>query len=143
MKRLKISQPVLLLAGLVLLLLRDPLGLVRMALAASLLHEAGHVAVFRLYKGRWPVLRISARGIGMQLWGEWFTPSQQLWLAAAGPLANFLISGLVLLWLGHRASYAGYFFASTNLCVGLFNLLPLGPLDGRRIWQVLRQGHGS
>lgn len=140
MKRLRVRHPVLLLAGLVLLLQRDPLGLVRMALLASVLHEGGHLAVFWLYKRRWPVLTVSMRGIGMELRGEWFTPAQQLWLAAAGPLANFTVSAAVCLLLQHKASYAGYFFACANLCVGLFNLLPLGRLDGRRILQALLQG---
>lgn len=140
MKKLQIRRPVLLLAGLVLLLQRDPLGLVRMALLASVLHEAGHVGVFLFYKHRWPALTISVRGIGMQLSGEWFTPCQQLWLAAAGPLANFVVSAAACLFLQYKASYAGYFFACANLCVGFFNLLPLGWLDGRRILQALRQG---
>lgn len=140
MKHLRIQHPALLLAALVLLLQRDHTGLVRMALAASVLHELGHIAVFRHYKKRWPVLRVSLRGIGMDLRGEWFSPSQQLRLAAAGPLVNFLLCAGLCLWMGHRASYAGYFFASTNLCVGLFNLIPLGELDGRRILQALWQG---
>lgn len=140
MKHLRFRYPVLLLAGLVFILLRDHLGLIRMALAASLLHELGHVAVFRLYKRRWPVLCVSPHGIGMDLRGEWFSPTQQLWLAAAGPLANFLLCAGLCLWLGRRASYAGYFFASANLCVGLFNLLPFGELDGRRILEALWQG---
>lgn len=142
MRHLKFRFPVLLLAGLILLLHRDHLGLVRMALAASLVHELGHVAVFFLVKGRWPVLCVSPRGIGMDLRGEWFSPAQQLWLAAAGPLVNFLLCAGVCLWLGHRASYAGYFFASVNLCVGLFNLLPFGELDGRRIIEAVWQGRG-
>lgn len=142
MKQMKFRRPVLLLAGLVLLLHRDHLGLVRMALAASLLHELGHVAVFFLFKRRWPVLCISLRGIGMDLRGEWFSPVQQLWLAAAGPLVNFLLCAGVCLLLKRRASYAGYFFASVNLCVGLFNLLPFGQLDGKRILEALWQGRG-
>ncbi len=140
MKRLRVRRPVLLLAGLVLLLQRDSLGLMRMALLASVLHEAGHVAVFLLYKRRWPILCISVQGVGMELQGEWFSPAQQLWLATAGPLVNFMVSAAICLLLQYKASYAGYFFACANLCVGLFNLLPLGRLDGRRILQALWQG---
>lgn len=140
MKNLRARQPIVLLAGLILLLMSDHAGFVRMALGASLLHEGGHVLAYCAMARRLPVLRFSAGGIGLLLGGESFAAGQQLWLAAAGPLANFAICILLLLRLQAHASYWGYFFASANLCVGLFNLLPIAQLDGRRILQVLAKG---
>ena len=56
-----------------------------------------------------------------------------IWVAAAGPLANFLLAGLlVILFKRFELSvflYAAYF----NLGLGIFNLIPIPPLDGSRI----------
>ena len=46
MRRLRLRQPVLLLAVLWFVLYRDHSGLVRVGLLAALLHECGHVAVW-------------------------------------------------------------------------------------------------
>jgi Zn-dependent protease len=55
----------------------------------------------------------------------------------AGPLANFLLAGGLYLCALHRASYGAYFLAAVSLCTGVYNLLPVGVLDGARIVQLL------
>ena len=45
-----------------------------------------------------------------------------------------MAAGVAYLWMQQSASYWGWFFWGTNLLVGGFNLLPVGPLDGKRIW---------
>ena len=56
-----------------------------------------------------------------------------IWVAAAGPLANFLLAGLLVILLKRFELpvflYAVYF----NLGLGIFNLIPVPPLDGSRI----------
>lgn len=56
-----------------------------------------------------------------------------IWVAAAGPGANFLLAALLsLLFKLYPLSlflYAAYF----NLGLGLFNLIPVPPLDGSRM----------
>jgi Zn-dependent protease len=72
--------------------------------------------------------------------------SQMVMVGLAGPLTNFALMAITA--VGARAAYAGYtgnasrvadlplliqillFFALANLLLGLFNLLPLPPLDG-------------
>ncbi len=65
------------------------------------------------------------------------------WVAAAGPAMNFLLAWLAGLalhlipWMDHASAqildgFVGYFIMS-NLVLGLFNLLPIPPLDGGRI----------
>ncbi len=82
------------------------------------------------------------------------------WVAAAGPLSNFVVAFLGLLALRLVAPYAQTpFFAEPvlgmlryiylfNLGLGIFNLIPLPPLDGghflpyflpRGSWTLLRQ----
>lgn len=56
-----------------------------------------------------------------------------IWVAAAGPLANFLFAGLLAAVFKFFPFtiflYAIYF----NLGLGIFNLIPIPPLDGSRI----------
>ncbi len=71
-------------------------------------------------------------------------PRQDMALvAAAGPLMNFLLAWLAALALRTSDAWPGaagdvavnflYMFILTNLALGLFNLLPIPPMDGGRI----------
>lgn len=115
----------------------DTNGFVRIGILASLLHEAGHVLVWLIYTRSAPVLRLSLGGIGLDIQGNQLSKKQLLILAAAGPFTNFVCFAAAFAVLQHSASYWGYFFAGANLAIGLFNLIPLGSLDGRRILQAL------
>lgn len=52
---------------------------------------------------------------------------QELIVAAAGPAVNLMLAAV-----SSRVS-AGLAFAGVNLALGMFNLLPVGELDGSRI----------
>ncbi len=76
--------------------------------------------------------------------GRFRHPRQDMALvAAAGPLMNFFLAWLAALalhgtdaWPGPSGDIAEQFldmFILTNLVLGLFNLLPIPPLDGGRI----------
>jgi Zn-dependent protease/CBS domain-containing protein len=67
-------------------------------------------------------------------------PHQELRIALAGPLVNFVIAGLcypLLLILGNSVSadvtFLLYNFILVNLLLGAFNLLPAFPMDGGRV----------
>ena len=139
MKHLRIRRPVLFFAALFAALYFDHTGLVRVGLLASLLHECGHAAVWWALTGSLPVLRLSLRGVGLDAAGARLSRGGDFLLALAGPLSNLLLCGLTLLKMQLSASYWGYFFAAANLAVGLFNLLPVGDLDGRRLLGCLRR----
>jgi CBS domain-containing protein len=83
-------------------------------------------------------------------------PDRELRIAAAGPLVNFIIAGVLFLFslvLDNQAvisltglysslgqvSWNGLFsyLAMTNLILGLFNLIPAFPMDGGRILRAL------
>lgn len=70
------------------------------------------------------------------------SPTSDLWVAGAGPFMNLLLA--LVTWNGFLLAYAGgwqndgavAFFtilAQINLLLMLFNLIPLGPLDGHYI----------
>lgn len=137
--RLDLPLPVLF--WLTLLLALDGTGLVRISLAAALLHEGGHLLVYWHYLHRWPRLAVSPVGIRLSMRGVLLPPSRELLLAAAGPLVNFVCSGGAILWMklwGY--CYLGYWFSSANLLLGVLNLLPVPGLDGAHILQCLWDG---
>lgn len=103
----------------------DPQLLLPTALAA-LLHELGHaLALWAL--GRPPrSLRLNALGASLEL-GDGLSYPQELLSAAAGPAVSLLCA-----WLGAGSGH--YLFAGVSLTLGLFNLLPVPPLDGGRIF---------
>lgn len=106
----------------------DSGGLVPRALAACAIHELGHYGAIRLLGGRVAGLRITCVGAEMVLSARRpLGPGRELAAALAGPAANLLCAGACA-GLGER----WYCFAGLHLALGLFNLLPAGPLDGGR-----------
>ena len=97
-------------------------------------HEWGHILVYRRLSGYWPRLRWAGLGVALAIGETEFCPREQFLLAAAGPCANFLWAAGAWVWVTQiRAGYYPAFFAAANVCVGAFNLLPVGPLDGNRM----------
>ena len=128
-----LDSPVLAVGGLALVLLADGTGLVRLGLCASLVHECGHLLVYWLLLHWLPPLRLTMAGIGLQADGLWLGRWRETLLLAAGPLANLAAAAVCAVLISRRATYGRYFFLAANLCVGLYNLLPVGTLDGGRL----------
>ena len=79
------------------------------------------------------------------IYGPNITKRQNGIISAAGPLLNLGLGGLYLLLyllapLGGLLSYVGVYGFIINIWLSAFNLLPIGPLDGRKIlnWGVLQ-----
>lgn len=125
---------------LTLLLFLDEQNFVPWALAACTLHELGHLATIHLLGGRVVAFRLSV--VGAELVpgrARLFSYREELIIAAAGPLVSLVAAFLAacLAKAGGDFGERAYLFAGLNLVAGLFNLLPLAPLDGGRILHSL------
>jgi Zn-dependent protease len=128
-----------------------------------LLHEMGHALTARRYGvNTQKILLLPIGGLAMldRLPDK---PRQEIWVAAAGPLANlalaFVLLPVILLMPGnnletilgywlypkgnyfiHDASRVEYLLVglvALNVLVALFNLIPAFPMDGGRIFRAL------
>lgn len=103
--------------------------LLKSCLFAAFLHEMGHLfACFLLHI---PVRRFRLTLVGAELALDGRSESgwEECIVAAGGPLVNLLCCGAMV--LGHREQWM--LFAGASLLLGLFNLIPVRPLDGSRI----------
>ena len=101
----------------------DPGGTFFPFLISAFLHEAGHLAVLRLCGVRVRKIRLEAAGAAIVT--EPLPNRKELLSAAAGPAVNLVLFSLTL-----RRNPP---FAVVNLCLLVFNLLPVYPLDGGRM----------
>lgn len=122
-------------AFLALGLLVDGAALFRITIFCAALHELGHVLVYVCIAHRLPRLCLRAGGVAMHH-TVFLSVGQQCAVLCAGPLANFLFALALWVAIQSRASYGAYFFMATSLCVGLYNLLPLGTLDGAQLLRL-------
>ncbi|QXM05766.1 M50 family metallopeptidase [Crassaminicella indica] len=101
-----------------------------------LLHEGAHVFVAKLFGYRIDKVEIFPFG-GVAAIEENLVmyPKHEIIIAASGPIFNFIIVFISYNMLGSLyASFDGFvFFVYANLMIGLFNLLPVIPLDGGRM----------
>jgi len=107
--------------------------------AVVIIHELGHVFAAKSYG--WEILEIELLPFGGvakveqrgdSIWEEFI-------VAISGPLQNFMLILIALsfekinLWPNNWTT----FFIQANLLIGLFNLLPISPLDGNKVLKSL------
>lgn len=158
---IKLHFSVLILAALIMysfstaLLTRSPdLGFVNAGLLAALAalgflgsilaHELGHAIVGERVGIRFGDIYLHLFGGAAMIKSKVPSAKAEFWCAIAGPAASLALApilmvagGLVGGWLGLDS--LGYVIASIgfiNLVLGLFNLLPIFPMDGGRIFRA-------
>lgn len=101
---------------------------------ACAVHELGHLAAVRLLGGRLLSFRLTGVGAVIHPRRErMFSYGEECLVAAAGPLASFLLAVAAAAWGRHFGGVDAFLLTGLSLALGLFNLLPAGPLDGGRI----------
>lgn len=118
------------------------------AFISILAHEFGHALTGRAFGA--PKVAISLHGFGgaAYFWDHRFIKSKSIMMTAAGPACSLLLSGLsfaalIVVVMLEREEDLHYFanfleiMTTINLVWGIFNLLPILPMDGGRIVQDL------
>lgn len=109
-------------------------------MGALLLHEGGHLLAMKLFGYQdTALLFLPFLGALATARKEDATLSQKFWISLAGPLPG-LILGIVLLTISnHTVSHSDWMIEASWILIGLnlFNLLPIYPLDGGQIADLL------
>jgi len=107
--------------------------------AIVLVHELGHVLAAKSYGWRIRSIKLLPFGGVAESEEAGTVPArQEAVVAAAGPLQNVWMAGAAYLlgvYGGWEPEWANY-IVQANLMIGLFNLLPILPLDGGKLLQV-------
>ncbi len=103
-----------------------------------MVHELGHAVLIRLFGSPVEISLIAFGGLARPLYAQRST-TKRILIALAGPAAGFVLAGL-LLDLESANEYvvaALQYLFFMNLVWGLFNLLPIWPLDGGQVCREL------
>jgi stage IV sporulation protein FB len=101
-------------------------------LLAILFHEMFHIIAARIFDVALYAFRPSAIGIRARLKGRTISFKKQIMIFIAGPLGNLLLALIF-----YKGSGFFYYIFESNLAIGLFNLLPMYPLDGAQIFIIV------
>lgn len=139
MKNLKFSvHPLFIVLGLIQVFCGNAI-IFAVYLATILLHELGHFAVSKSLGYRLESFVLLPQGA--QIYGkqQFFSYNDEIKIALAGPLVNVIITVvLVASWWIFPISYASTeIFAFCNIITALFNILPILPLDGGRVFVAI------
>ena len=118
--RLRVDNSVCFLAA--LLIMTVPLKWLLASIMAAIVHELGHICLVRLCKGSIRNVEIGPGGVCMYCVP--MKPIHSILSIAAGPVMSFAL--VFLIRFAPRVAICG-------LVQGLFNLLPIMPLDGGRL----------
>jgi len=106
--------------------------LLAMVLGAAAIHESGHWLVLR-WLGAEPVrLHVGVLGMVMETDSRRLSYGRELAAVLAGPAANLLCACLLAVFAEGMEAAVG-----AQLVLGVFNLLPVRPLDGGRALYLL------
>ena len=124
MHKIRTDAAVFLWLALGLLLL--PLSWLFAAAVAAMIHELGHLVAAKIRKVPWQELAIGAGGMVMYM--GCMTDKDTILISFAGPGASLLLCSLLYIWPQ---------VAICGVVQGLYNLLPIYPLDGGRVLYAL------
>lgn len=112
------------------------------------LHELGHAAAARYFGIRTPRILLLPIGGMAEMEAIPRSPREEIIIALAGPAVNYVIIGVLLIFVrfpeGLNWDYfemslmgLGRYLVAANFVMGVFNLLPAFPMDGGRVLRAL------
>ena len=119
-------------AVLSLMLLLDESATAITALICCILHETGHLLCLFAMSAPPDRVELGAFGMRIEKSAAPLSYKEETAAALAGPAVNFVLA--LIFFVLCRARNADYLSGAValNLCAGIFNMIPVEPLDGGR-----------
>lgn len=122
-------------------LICDPMGFGIYAFLSCVIHEMGHLILLFVFHQHPKRVVAEAFGIRIEKNTRFLSYRQEAMMLLAGPLTNLLAFGILYSVGAYTGQYGVMLVSVVNFVLGLFNLLPIVPLDGGRVLNLLlRQG---
>lgn len=131
--RVKIKVSFWFFAMLTMLFVIDKKGVALIALVCVALHELGHIAALCFFDNQPDEIVFGIFGIRIQQNKYILSDFRQTVVVFCGPLVNIVLFFAFLLANLFFEKQIFLIISATNLVMGIFNLLPIIPLDGGRI----------
>ena len=123
-------------AAITIMLASDRTGYMLPTLFAIIIHEAAHL--FVLWVQDCSPLSVRLIPSSVQINKRFsFSPKNDILIAAAGPVANFLVAACLYFNFAAFGNFTVLCYSLLNLIIGCFNLLPVKGLDGGTILYTL------
>lgn len=108
-------------------------------LLSALLHELGHAFVAQRLGYRLQQISLLPFGAELSLSDDKFVKNDEIKIAIAGPLVNVILIVIIvaLWWIFPVTYYYTDTFVFANAVTFVFNLLPVFPLDGGRVFRAI------
>jgi len=105
----------------------------------ALCHELAHSLVARKLGYKLGKIKLMPFGAVLEADDDEFFSKDEVLIALAGPLFNLLFGVIIIAawWINPEVYYFTIDLAVANLACGLFNLVPIFPLDGGRVLLAL------
>lgn len=130
-KHVNIKLKFMFFAVITIFLIVDKQGFTVLTLLASLTHELGHLFALIALGNKPKELVFEIVGIRLVKQNKFISYNKEILILFAGPLTNIII--FFVLYFFFKDNYYCNIFSLTNLFIGIFNLLPVGNLDGGQI----------
>ncbi len=127
----KINISFLFVALIATMLLINEKLIVYMGLISCIIHEMSHLIMYRFFCKKPTQIHFELTGIRLINNNAIISYKKEIIILFSGAASNFLLSSLCFL------TNKFLIFGFINLFIGLFNLLPIGKLDGGRILTLI------
>jgi len=112
----------------VLYYIAERAGLFQCVVPAVVVHELGHTVMIAACGGRVEGMTLGAGGLCLDYSGN-FSHKQEIFIALAGSAANFLCAFVCAVFC-RRGNDALSYAAGVQVCLAVWNLLPVHDMDG-------------
>lgn len=107
------------------------------ALLFIFIHELTHAFFITCFKGQILSLNILAVGLNIETDVQNLTHKQKIIVFISGPFINLFLALFFCIWNTFNYKDIFLFIININLMFGIFNLIPLSPLDGFNIVKLI------